>query len=158
MKQRMDPPASVSASTFRRPITKTVVMSDSATIPDIAYHLVLRSDEVPVPATAMRLLISDEVHHRQIRRLGREVLTALEAVPGQGGKLTMSLDPLQMKIMHSAVKILLEDQQREQASQREILRSILTKLPDEHTMRAIDLDAQAPPPGAPDPIVDNQAA
>jgi hypothetical protein len=34
---------------------------------------------------------------------------------------------------------LLNDLQREQAPERAILRSILDKLPDEHTMRAIKL-------------------
>lgn len=45
--------------------------------------------------------------------------------------------------MSSAVKLLMDELQREQASQREILRSIMNKLPDEHTIRAIKLDAQA---------------
>jgi hypothetical protein len=127
-------------------------MNDSATTEAPAYHLLLHSDEVPVAATAMDLLISDEVHQPQIRRLGREVLSALHAAPEQGGKLTLSLDPQQMKIMYSAVKVLFEGLQREQASQREILRGILNKLPDEHTMRAIDLDAQAPPAEPPESV------
>ena len=37
-----------------------------------------------------------------------------------------------MKITHSAVQLLLNDLQREQADEREILRAILDKLPDEH--------------------------
>ncbi len=53
--------------------------------------------------------------------------------------LTVSLEPRQMKITHSAVRLLLNDLQRGQAPEREILRSILEKLPDEHTMRAIEL-------------------
>ena len=52
----------------------------------------------------------------------------------------MSLTPQQMKITYSAVKLLLNDLQRGQADEREILRKILDKLPDEHTMRAITLD------------------
>ena len=44
-----------------------------------------------------------------------------------------------MKITHTAVRVLLDDTQREQAGERELLRSILEKLPDEHTMRAIQL-------------------
>jgi hypothetical protein len=35
------------------------------------------------------------------------------------------------------VRLLLNDLQREQADERELLRRILDKLPDEHTMRAI---------------------
>jgi hypothetical protein len=56
------------------------------------------------------------------------------------GGLTVTLTPPQMKITHSAVKLLLNDLQREQADEREVLKSILDKLPDEHTMRAIQLD------------------
>jgi hypothetical protein len=44
-----------------------------------------------------------------------------------------------MKVLYSAVKLLLNDLQREQAAERETLWSILAKLPDEHTMRAIRL-------------------
>jgi hypothetical protein len=127
-------------------------MNDSATTEAPAYHLLLHPDEVPMAATSMRLLISDEVHQPQIRRLGREVLSALQAAQEQGGKVTLSLEPEQMKVMYSAVKVLFEGLQREQASQREILRSILNKLPDEHTMRAIDLDAQAPPAEPPESV------
>ena len=45
-----------------------------------------------------------------------------------------------MKITYSAVKLLLNDLQRGQADERGVLRGILEKLPDEHTMRAIQLD------------------
>jgi len=112
-------------------------MSDPAQAPEAAYHLFLDPDEVPVVASALRLLISDEAHQPQIRRLAREVLAELE--PDAAGRLTVSLTPEQMKITHSAVKLLLDDSQREQASVRGILRGILDKLPDEHTMRAIVL-------------------
>ena len=40
----------------------------------------------------------------------------------------------------SALRLLLNDLQREQADEREVLRGILDKLPDEHTMRAIELE------------------
>lgn len=53
--------------------------------------------------------------------------------------LTLALTPQQMKITHSAVRLLLNDLGRAQADERELLRSILEKLPDEHTMRAIEL-------------------
>ena len=90
-------------------------------------------------AGALHLFISDEAHEPQIRRLAREVLAELEGKPATEGSLTVSLTPEQMKITHSAVRLLLDDLQREQASEREILRAILDKLPDEHTMRAIML-------------------
>jgi len=114
-------------------------MSDAAQAPEPAYHLVLHSDEVPVAAEALRLLISDEAHQPQIRGLAREVLVELEAQPDAEGRLTVTLAPEQMKIAHSAVRLLFDDSRREQASEREILRGILDKLPDEHTMRSIVL-------------------
>jgi hypothetical protein len=115
-------------------------MSDTSKDPAPAYHLFLDSDEVAVSASALRLLISDEAHEPGIRRLAREVLAGLELESEQGGKLTVELTPQQMKITHSAVSLLLNDLQREQASEREILRRILDKLPDSHSIRAIELD------------------
>ncbi|MCW3057262.1 MAG: hypothetical protein JWO21_1231 [Solirubrobacterales bacterium] len=107
--------------------------------PEPAYHLFLDREEVAVAASALRLLISDEAHEPDIRRLAREVLEGLEAQPDERGTLTLALDAGQMKITHSAVRLLLNDLQREQASERDVLRAILDKLPDEHTMRAIEL-------------------
>jgi hypothetical protein len=115
-------------------------MSDAAHEPDPPYHLFLDEQEVPVAASALRLLISDEAHEPEIRSLAREVIAGLEQAPNDQGTLTLTLAPQQMKITHSAVRLLLNDLQREQADEREILKSILDKLPDEHTMRAIQLD------------------
>jgi hypothetical protein len=115
-------------------------MSDPANPPEPPYHLFLDEREVPVAASALRLLISDEAHEPDIRRLAREVIAELEESADAGGVLTVTLAPQQMKITHSAVRLLLNDLQREQADEQEILRAILDKLPDEHTMRAIQLD------------------
>jgi hypothetical protein len=115
-------------------------MSDPTQEPEPPYHLFLDPPEVPVAASALRLLISDEAHEPDIRRLAREVLAGLGQPPGANGTLTVTLTSPQMKITHSAVKLLLNDLQREQDDEREVLRSILDKLPDEHTMRAIQLD------------------
>ncbi len=119
-------------------------MSDTAKEPELPseppYHLFLDEREVPVAARALRLLISDEAHEPQIRSLARDVIAGLEEPPNEQGVLTVSLEPQQMKITHSAVRLLLNDLQRGQAPEREILRNILDKLPDEHTMRAIELE------------------
>jgi hypothetical protein len=114
-------------------------MSDAVQEPEPPYHLFLDGPEVPVAASALRLLISDEAHEPQIRGLAREVITGLEQAPSGQGTLTLTLTPQQMKITHSAVRLLLNDLQRGQADEREVLRGILNKLPDEHTMRAIQL-------------------
>jgi hypothetical protein len=115
-------------------------MNDSANESEPAYHLFLDPVEVQATAGALRLLISDEAHEPQIRTLAREVLVSLEAAPNDSQRLTVSLSPQQMKLTYSAVKGLFNDLQREQAAERETLRGILDKLPDEHTMRAIQLD------------------
>jgi hypothetical protein len=112
-------------------------MSDAAEPP---YHLFLDPSEVPIAAQALRLLISDEAHEPDIRRLAREVIAGLEPPANPEGTLTVTLTPAQMKITHSALRLLLNDLQREQEPERAILRGILEKLPDEHTMRAIELD------------------
>jgi hypothetical protein len=114
-------------------------MNDTATGPEPVYHLLLDPDEVQVAAHALRLLDRDEAHEPHIHRLVQDVLASLDGAPNERGILTVSLEPQQMKITHSAVKLLLNDLQREQASERELLRAILDKLPDEHTMRAIEV-------------------
>ncbi|HEX4435229.1 MAG TPA: hypothetical protein VH061_00385 [Solirubrobacteraceae bacterium] len=103
------------------------------------YHLLLETEEILAAASALRLLISDEAHEPQIRGLAREVLAALDATADERGRLTVALSPPQMKIAHSAVRLLVNDLQREQAEEREALQRILGKLPDEHVMRAIEL-------------------
>jgi hypothetical protein len=105
-----------------------------------AYHLLLDREEVPVAASAIRLFISDEAHQPRIRELARDVLAELEREPDEYGVLTVSLSAAGMKITYGAVRLLFNDLQREQADEREILRGILEKLPDEHSMRAISLD------------------
>jgi hypothetical protein len=97
-------------------------------------------EEVPLTTSALRLLISDEAHEPEIRGLAREVLEALEGLPDEQGILTVTLASQQMKITHTALRLLLDDTQRDQTAKREILHRILEKLPDEHTMRSIILE------------------
>jgi hypothetical protein len=118
-------------------VRDTATMSDPAQAPEPPYHLILHTEEVPVTGEALRLLVSDEAHEPQIRGLAREVLAELEAEPDGEGRLTVSLTPEQMKITHTALRLLFDDLQRGQAVERELLRGIIDKLPDEHTMRSI---------------------
>ncbi|HEX5308085.1 MAG TPA: hypothetical protein VFW38_03300 [Solirubrobacteraceae bacterium] len=106
---------------------------------EVDYHLFLDREEASTLAHAVRLLISDEAHEPQIRTLAREVLELLDHGPDTDGKLTLPLSAQQMKISHTAARLLLDDLQRGQADERDILRRVLDKLPDEHTMRAIEL-------------------
>ncbi len=112
-------------------------MSAEETEPD--YHLLLDRDEVPVAASALRLYIGDEAHQPEIQALGRQALAGLEAPPDERGVLSLPLSAKEMKIVFFAVRLLINDLQREQADEREILWRILEKLPDEHVMRAIEL-------------------
>ena len=116
-------------------------MSDTAHTQDQqpAFHLFLDGEEIPVLARALNLLITEEAHEPSIRGLAREVLALLELPPGAGEKLSVPLTPEQMKITHTAAHLSLDDLQREQAAERGLLRRVLNKLPDEHTMRAIGL-------------------
>jgi hypothetical protein len=104
------------------------------------FHLLLSSEEIHPTATALRLLISDEAHEPEIRALAREVLASLGGTPDELGILSVELSPRQMKITHTALRALFSDLGREEADERDVLRAILEKLPDEHTMRAIGLD------------------
>jgi hypothetical protein len=115
-------------------------MGGPASEEEPGYHLSLDAAEVPVAASALRLMISDEAHEPTIRTLAREVLAQLATVPAGTELLTVELTPAQMKITHGAAKLLLNDLQRGQADEREVLWGILGKLPDEHVMRAIRID------------------
>jgi hypothetical protein len=107
---------------------------------DVPFHLLLSAEEAPATAQALRLLISDEAHEPGIRRLAREVLAAVDAIAPDGEVATLTLTPQQMKITHSAVRLLLKDLRRDEPDELALLRSVLEKLPDEHVMRAIELD------------------
>jgi hypothetical protein len=102
-----------------------------------AYHLLLDAPERTIATRAVRLLISDEAHHPEIRKIAREVLAELEREPPPGEPLTVPLSPPGMKITHTAVKLLRDDLRRDQADDQRTLRAILDKLPDEHAIRAI---------------------
>ncbi|HEV2979888.1 MAG TPA: hypothetical protein VGX51_00535 [Solirubrobacteraceae bacterium] len=115
-------------------------MGDKAKEHEAAYHLLLEPKEVPVAASALRLFGSDEAHQPRIHELAHEVLAALEGVPDAEGVLTVPLSAEQLKVTYSAIKLLFNDMQRGQAEERETLRAILDKLPDEHSIRAISLD------------------
>jgi hypothetical protein len=118
-----------------------------------AYHLLLAGDEVQPTRTALELLISDVAHDHQIRELARAVIARLPDTAGldaqgagAGAALrredvtSIPLQPAEMKIVHTAVHLLLDDLQREQADEMHVLHRIIDKLPDEHAIRAISLD------------------
>ena len=115
-------------------------MSEPTSNSEPAFRLFLDAEETAVGASALRLLISDEAHQPEIRTLAREVLAGLAKAPADGELLTLPLSSAEMKITHTAVRLLLNDLQRDQDDERKVLWRILGKLPDEHAIRAIIIE------------------
>lgn len=61
----------------------------------------------------------------------------------------LELTPAQLKITHTALRSLLDDFGHDEPEIVELIREVLTKLPDEHAVRAIQLERElgreAPP-------------
>jgi hypothetical protein len=114
-------------------------MNDLTSESEPAFHLFLDRDELPIAASALRLLIVDEAHQPDIRRLARGVLGRIDT-GFVGDALRLPLSAPEMKITYTAVRLLLNDLQREQDAERQILWRIVEKLPDEHAIRAIVLE------------------
>ncbi len=56
----------------------------------------------------------------------------------------LELTPEQLKITHTALKSLLDDFGHDEAEIQALIHAVLVKLPDEHAIRAIRLDSDAP--------------
>jgi hypothetical protein len=50
--------------------------------------------------------------------------------------------PAQLKVVHTALKSLLDDFGHDEADVTRIIHEVLDKLPDEHSIRAINLDEE----------------
>jgi hypothetical protein len=50
--------------------------------------------------------------------------------------------PAQLKVVHTALKSLLDDFGHDQADVVRVIHQVLAKLPDEHSIRAIDFAAE----------------
>jgi hypothetical protein len=61
----------------------------------------------------------------------------------------LELTAAQMKIVYSALKSMFDDLGREEHDVRDVVASVLDKLPGEHDIRAIDLDRELRAGGAP---------
>jgi hypothetical protein len=55
----------------------------------------------------------------------------------------LELTPAQLKITHTALKSLLDDFGHDESDVHRIIHEVLAKLPDEHAIRAIQLDREA---------------
>jgi hypothetical protein len=56
--------------------------------------------------------------------------------------------PAQLKVVHTALRSLLDDFGHDEADVTRIIHEVLDKLPDEHSIRAIDLDQESRQNGA----------
>jgi hypothetical protein len=76
-------------------------------------------------------------------------------VPVESINYHLELTPAQLKITHTALRSLLDDFGHDERQIHAIIDEVLAKLPDEHAIRAIQLDVKleptAPDPGADDP-------
>jgi hypothetical protein len=54
----------------------------------------------------------------------------------------LELTPIQLKIVHTALRSLSDDFGHDQSAVRRVIADVLAKLPDEHAIRAIELDAE----------------
>ena len=54
----------------------------------------------------------------------------------------------QLKVVHTALKSLLDDFGHDEADVTRVIHEVLDKLPDEHSIRAIDLKDELRPNGA----------
>jgi hypothetical protein len=61
----------------------------------------------------------------------------------------LELTPSQLKITHTALHSLLDDLGHDEADVKSVVRSVLEKLPDEHSIRAIDLSDELSRNGKP---------
>ena len=54
----------------------------------------------------------------------------------------LQLSAAELKVTYSALHALLDGLGHDEADVRDVVRRVLEKLPDEHSIRAIDLDAE----------------
>lgn len=65
--------------------------------------------------------------------------------PIQPGEVAFRLDltAAELKVTHTALKSLLDDYGHDEQDVIQVIRQVLDKLPDEHSIRAIDLKREA---------------
>jgi hypothetical protein len=59
------------------------------------------------------------------------------------------LTPAQLKVVHTALKSLMDDFGHDEADVKAVIHHVLEKLPDEHSIRAIDLSDELSRNGKP---------
>jgi hypothetical protein len=112
-------------------------MSSADDVP--TFPLFVHDDERAVLRTALTAYRGDFGHDEHaIVELVDEVLAAIPEAEPQ----TLDLDAAAMKVTYGALHAALEDSTRAQEGDRAALRALLDRMPGEHDVRAIDLDAE----------------
>jgi hypothetical protein len=103
------------------------------------FPLVVHPAELPVLRLAL-MVFADDLGHEEhrIRTVARELSAR---VAGDDAR-ELDLDAADMKVAWSALHTLLDDSVRGQRADREHLHALLDRMPGEHDIRAIDLDAE----------------
>jgi hypothetical protein len=109
-------------------------MSDRPT-----YPLIVHDDERAVLRTALKSF-RDDLGHDEHRVAA--VLDDLRGRVPEDEATPLVLDAAAMKVTWSALHTLLDDSARAQQDERRHIRDLLDRLPGEHDIRAIDLDAE----------------
>jgi hypothetical protein len=103
------------------------------------FPLIVHDDERPVLRLALKSFRDDLGHEEhRVAAVADDVASRIvddEHVP-------LELDAADMKVTWSALHTLLDDSVRAQRDDREHLRALLDRMPGEHDVRAIDLDAE----------------
>jgi hypothetical protein len=71
--------------------------------------------------------------------------------PSMPFRYHLELTPAQLKITHTALRSLLDDFGHDEPEVLEVIHEVLAKLPDEHAIRAIELDRELERELAPEP-------
>ncbi len=77
--------------------------------------------------------------------------------PAMPFRYHLELTPAQLKITHTALRSLLDDFGHDEREVHTVINEVLAKLPDEHAIRAIELDREiesGPPTDTPAPVDD----
>jgi hypothetical protein len=70
---------------------------------------------------------------------GRSAVVGIEPIGARETAFTLALTAPELKLTYTALRSLLDDFGREQHDVAEIIRGVLAKLPDEHSIRAITI-------------------
>jgi hypothetical protein len=111
----------------------------SAAADEPTFPLYVHDDERETLRVALRSFRDDLGHEEH--RIAALLDELLERLPASE-PAPLVIDAAEMKVTYTALHAALDDSHREQADARDHLHTLLDRLPGEHDIRAIDLDAE----------------